>query len=490
MPLRERIGCDNDILSGGTEDDTLDGGRGTDYLDGGDGTNDITADRRRDNIVQGRGTQRVTDIEKTDRPCSPGRSARPRRPRPSALSPAVRDAAERARDEFVGPLPLPGAAPPLGPVAIRSHTSNSADLRITQASANPTTAEYGQDLAYTIKVKNAGPKTARDFAMVDETSKDVAHYETTVSKGDVSGVGTIVWELPVLHDGSTATMNTSGTVIADSATAVQNKPLVQAGTPSDTHTSDNKTTIITQLPKADLTLALQNPPSSVSPGDTIQIDYTVSNRGTHTATGVFVEDYLPPGVTFVPTPGCTYTAADRRVQCNVGQGQIVPGGAASGWPLTVTVDAATSGPVDTADERTSTIDESIGVTALDRNNPQAAGNHFYVVDAPGFTPSKLKLPDSPAVLRQNFLEFMRVRFDGKRPAATVKPPRRTDATDPNGGVEGSRASEYLPWMSRVRIVLFASGWKRDPMQQDELDPVEDDHNRIVVNKHEPLGNAP
>jgi uncharacterized repeat protein (TIGR01451 family) len=355
VPRRERIGCDNDILNGGTEDDTLDGGRGADYLDGDDGTNDITADRRRDNIVQGRGTQRITDIQKTDRPCAPGRSARPRRPRPSALSPAVRDAAERARDEFVGPLPLPGAAPlVLGPVAVRSHTSNSADLRITQASATPTTAEYGQDLAYTIKVKNAGPRTARDFAVVDETSKDVAHNETTVNKGDWSGVGTIVWELPVLHDGSTATMNTSGTVISDSATAVQNKPLVQAGTPSDTHTSDNRATIITQLPKADLTLNLPNPPSSASPGGTIQIDYTVSNGGTHTATGVFVEDYLPPGVTFVPTTGCTYTAADRRVQCNVGQGQIAPGNEVSGPSLTVTVDAGTSGPVELTPEAVAT----------------------------------------------------------------------------------------------------------------------------------------
>jgi hypothetical protein len=101
-------------------------------------------------------------------------------------------------------------------------------------------------------------------------------------------------------------------------------------------------------------------------------------------------------------------------------------------------------------------DESARPTPRDR---------FYVVDAPG--PGEAAAPNL-AIYSQDSREFVRVRFRGSRPSGSI--PNTVDPNQPpparRGGVDGSRASPYILWWSRTRIVKTTVNnvvvWQRDP----------------------------
>ncbi len=344
VPVGLRRGCDNDILRGGYDDDTLDGGRGVDLLAGQDGVNDITADRGRDIIERDRGIQNVRHIRKNDPPCTPGRAAAQNRGSKFRQFQRIRQELKReaAENPDTGPMRQPPAPAILAP-AIRNHGGAHADLRIIQAGFTPTQPEYGSEITYTIKIKNAGPKAAQGVVFYDETSKSVLHYDARSNKADCTGIGTIVCGIDRLPDNDQVTVTLPGTVIDDNVNPISNFPLVQPGTPSDPNLIDNRTTINVPMPKADLELFITHVPDQPQPGSYFIYYLSVQNHSADVASDVQIEDPLPEKVQFFgSSPQCTYQSG--VVTCNIGPVSAYT--TTSGYSVTVFLPATTQGTID------------------------------------------------------------------------------------------------------------------------------------------------
>jgi hypothetical protein len=89
-----------------------------------------------------------------------------------------------------------------------------------------------------------------------------------------------------------------------------------------------------------------------------------------------------------------------------------------------------------------------GVSARPKND------RIYLVDSPGY--KRYAYLGSRLVRRDNFLTFVRVRFDGG--AFTHGTPGDNDHPQ----VQGSRASDYEPWHIRIDLKDATTKWIRNP----------------------------
>jgi uncharacterized repeat protein (TIGR01451 family)/LPXTG-motif cell wall-anchored protein len=86
----------------------------------------------------------------------------------------------------------------------------------------------------------------------------------------------------------------------------------------------------------------------LQPGQTGQLLWVLWNQGNKTVKGVEYTIVLPPYLTFLPKPGCTYESADTVAHCVVEDVQIDPGGAFAESlldPTLVTLAGSAPGPV-------------------------------------------------------------------------------------------------------------------------------------------------
>jgi hypothetical protein len=81
-------------------------------------------------------------------------------------------------------------------------------------------------------------------------------------------------------------------------------------------------------------------------------------------------------------------------------------------------------------------------------------DHLYSLDFPGpFFPQSYADKDQ-YVIRFNFREFVRVKFDGQ------------PFGNQNGSIEGSRASDRIDWRSRIDLIdpYLSTQWARNNSQ--------------------------
>ena len=184
----------------------------------------------------------------------------------------------------------------IGAFEVEVIPQQQADLSITKADS-PDPVFEGQQLTYTVTVRNNGPDGATGVTVTDPVPGGVFLASATPSQGGCSGTATVTCALGSLANGASATVTI--VVIPTLAGALSNTASV-TGSPSDPNLGDNSatsaTTVLRSDIRADLSVTQTDTPDPGAVADPLVYTLTVTNHGPSTATGVQVTDSLPPGV--------------------------------------------------------------------------------------------------------------------------------------------------------------------------------------------------
>jgi uncharacterized repeat protein (TIGR01451 family) len=169
-------------------------------------------------------------------------------------------------------------------------TPQQADLALTKTVNDPT-PNVGQTVTFTITLTNNGPDAATNVSVADALPPGLTLVSALPSQGTyASGV----WTVGTVNPLAAPTLVIS---------AVVNSPNPQINTATISHsdqfdpdTVNNTASATVSSQQADLVVGKQvsNPTPNV--GDTITYTITVTNDGPDTATGVVLQDTLPPQV--------------------------------------------------------------------------------------------------------------------------------------------------------------------------------------------------
>jgi uncharacterized repeat protein (TIGR01451 family)/CSLREA domain-containing protein len=177
--------------------------------------------------------------------------------------------------------------------------------------ADPTPAQTGQPLTYTLTATNTSSLSpATGVTVTDTLPANVTFVSATPSQGSCSGTATVTCNLGNLPALGTATItivvipqaSTAGTTLTNQAS------VVISGTNLSAQTGATVQTPVQAGPAvADLGITKAGP-ASVAPGGTLVYTLTVTNAGAAAAAGVSVADPTPAGLTFISNSGDCLTA--------------------------------------------------------------------------------------------------------------------------------------------------------------------------------------
>jgi uncharacterized repeat protein (TIGR01451 family) len=209
-----------------------------------------------------------------------------------------------------------------------------ADLSVTKTDA-PDPISVGNELVYTITVKNAGPLTATGVKLTDTLPASVGFV--SVSSGCSRSGSTVTCALGTLPKGGIATILL--TVRPTAMGAVGIKATVSAAELDPNPANNTSTTVTTVQPiptgQADVSVK-KTGPSAASLGQRLDYTLTVKNNGPAAATGVMLKDTLPAGLLLLSkSPACA--ASGSTVSCALGSLN-------SGASTTVTISANVDNP--------------------------------------------------------------------------------------------------------------------------------------------------
>jgi uncharacterized repeat protein (TIGR01451 family) len=193
----------------------------------------------------------------------------------------------------------------------------------------PATANPSGEVHYDVTVTNTGSAIAEDV-IIESTLPDELVFSPG---GDCTATGQVVTCSVGNLDATdgTATLTIDAAVAEDvadgSSLSVSGSVTWALGTPIQTNT------IITSVQAIDLT-AFVDGTTAGAPGESVVLSVNYANQGGATATGVWIEADLPPGiglVSLLSEPGwdCTSNV------CSVSVGKLSPGGGASALALSI-----------------------------------------------------------------------------------------------------------------------------------------------------------
>lgn len=176
------------------------------------------------------------------------------------------------------------------------------DLSLTKT-VNNTTPNVGQDVTFTITVKNEGPNTATNVAVADALPAGLT-FQTYATASGVYNSATGVWTVGTLAAGASATLSLAATVSTPGVKT--NTAQVSAAdqydidsTPNNNvPTEDDQASVSLTPTVADLSLTKTVNNTAPNVGQDVTFTVTVKNDGPNTATNVAVADSLPAGLTF------------------------------------------------------------------------------------------------------------------------------------------------------------------------------------------------
>ena len=223
----------------------------------------------------------------------------------------------------------PGNPGPASASVVVTMSGNSVDLEVTSVSATPDPVKAGNDLVYTIAVKN------------NDSSNDAGNVHVTNAVSNYVGTPTATWlinggsnagssgncslssgsfdcSIGTLEHGQTATVTlTVKPSVAGNRTDTANIYSVDVGDPITANNSNSVTTVVTA--DADVTTSI-TATGTLKAGTNLTYTLAATNNGPSAANGVtLTSSALPAGVDFVSVAsGCSFNSGTRIVSCTVG----------------------------------------------------------------------------------------------------------------------------------------------------------------------------
>jgi uncharacterized repeat protein (TIGR01451 family) len=174
-------------------------------------------------------------------------------------------------------------------------TPQQADLVLGKQVSNPT-PDVGDTITFTVTVTNDGPDLATGVTVQDLLPAQVNYQSSLASEGSYNPT-TNTWTLGAVGVGATQTLTI--TVFVASANPQANTASISHADQFDPDAANNSDTASINPLHADLVLTkfVSDPTPNV--GDTVTFIVALTNNGPGPATGVQVNDLLPPGLAFV-----------------------------------------------------------------------------------------------------------------------------------------------------------------------------------------------
>ena len=222
-----------------------------------------------------------------------------------------------------------------------SFSTPIADLSLTKG-VDIASPNVGDTITFTVMVQNDGPDNATGVIVTDMLPSGFRFISNNISTGTYNP-STGIWNVGNLNNGSTATLDLIGEVLASGE--MTNTAQVTASDQADLDSTpannvsgeDDQASIGFTPQQIDLSLTKATSEERPAIGESFSFTLAVMNNGPDTATGVQVTDVLPAGINFVSsTPAGAF---------NPGTGIWTVGSIASGntASLDIVVTATTPG---------------------------------------------------------------------------------------------------------------------------------------------------
>ncbi len=176
-----------------------------------------------------------------------------------------------------------------------------------QVAPQPTTAQAGQDLTYTVTATNNGPSNATGLVLTDTLPSVIGANVSAMTS--VPGVTAVVSGGQVTASFGEVDLNDSLTLtitVVPTLAAVTDSPLVDTATVTNNEFNSDPNTAMSSVPVApvsNLSITMSGPPGSVGVGSDVTYTISASNSGPSTDPDAVVTDTLPANVTFVSATG-------------------------------------------------------------------------------------------------------------------------------------------------------------------------------------------
>ena len=219
-----------------------------------------------------------------------------------------------------------------------SAITTSADLQITKSFATPLVA--GQNVSFTITVKNFGPSDATSVTVTDPTPAGL----TFVSN---SGACTTAFpcSLGTVAASSLVTITSTYSVPSNASGTITNTATVSSATPDPVAGNNTSSASATVAQSADVSVT-KSGPASAQPNSNVSYMITVTNAGPSDASSVSLGDPTPSGATFVSASGACSSFPCSLGTMTAGQSKSVTAIFKIGTGTTVNTASVTSGTPD------------------------------------------------------------------------------------------------------------------------------------------------
>jgi uncharacterized repeat protein (TIGR01451 family) len=298
-------------------------------------------------------------------------------------------------------------------------TIGTVDLAVS-ITVNNSTPAVGDVVIYTVKVTNNGPSVASTIQLRAQLDQVSFFPIAGVPEFGTYSTGTGLWNFASLANGQTATLTITATVFATaSLKTISTVATLRGVTPADSNAANNEAKVDIAVGGTDLKLT--KTASNLTPGVGEQFDYiiTLTNLGPRQATGISVQDLLPPEVTYKADSGTvTPVAAGNAAgtfskNSGVWSGISLNNGASATLTLTVQVNNGTTGKL---------VTNNAFITAATQPDPNHVNNIASVQVA--ITGTDLAITktanNSNPIIGQDFTYTLTVTNNGPRNATNVR----------------------------------------------------------------------